>query len=562
MPTDTRTSQGPGPDGRTGAAASAGANRLDRIWQRAYAAKDRADLVALYRDWATSYDEDHLTVGFRGHETAAATLARYAPFATVTSVLDAGAGTGAAGEALRKLGYRNLTGIDLSPAMLEQARKKGVYRHLAEADLGLPLDSFPCSSFDAAILVGVFSYGQAPAHALDEIVRLVKPGGVVVFTLRVDFFEQDAMGVRTKMEELDRSQAWKLLEITGPAPYLPNKDPDALFRVWCYRVLETKSPPVDEEFAAVVRTAFMSESPIKRIDHSFIWNSMASRLYDLYTECPEYYLTDAELEILAGNAAEILDDDELVVELGCGSAKKISVLLEAAVARDDDRVPTYTPVDVSIGALEATKAEIDARFAGRIEVVPRCGRFDDVLASTPTDRAKLVLCFGGSIGNLETLPETVKFLETIRARMTADDRFVVGTDLHKDEAVLRAAYEAGARNRAFFLNMIRRINRELGANFDLDAFHQHSPYEADPPYEGIATRCVQLRLVTDRPQAAYVSSMHMEVQLAAGDAVQVGTSRKFRVEDIERLGELAGLRLRRQWFDARRYFALNEFVPA
>lgn len=534
--------------------------RLGRIWNKAYSATTREDLLRLYEEWAETYDADHDAIGFFGHRTAAGIVAKYTPFATVANVLDAGCGTGAAGSALHSLGFENLTGIDLSREMLARAADKQVYRHVAQADLGQPIDSFPCNYFDAAVLVGVFSYGQAPAHALDEIVRLVKPGGVVAFTMRLDFFEQDAMSVRSKMEELDQSHAWKLLETTEPEQYLPKSDPDAMFRVWCYRVLETKTPPVDEEFAAAVREAFMSDSPVKRIDHAFIWNSVASRLYDRYTECPEYYLTDCEVEILSRNAAEILGEERLLVELGCGSAKKISELLDAAVADRSGRSATYTPVDVSQGALDATKTEVEARFGDRVDIVPRCGRIDEVLASIPVDQSKLIVFFGSSIGNLETLEGTVAFLETIRDRMTTADRFVVGIDLHKDEAILRAAYEAGPANRSFFLNMIRRMNRELGANFDLDAFRQASPYEPDPPFRGLETRSVQLRLVTDQPQQAYVSSMHMEVSMNAGDSVQVGTSRKFRPEDIERLGRLAGLRMQRQWFDARRYFSLSEFV--
>ncbi|MCA8957792.1 MAG: L-histidine N(alpha)-methyltransferase [Planctomycetes bacterium] len=534
------------------------AARLERIWNKAYAASTRDDLLQLYSEWAETYDADHEAIGFFGHRTAAQLLAKFTPFAEVARLLDAGCGTGAAGEALWPLGYRSITGIDLSREMLARARQKGVYRHLIQGDLGLPLDPFPCSHFDAAVLVGVFSFGQAPAHTLDEIVRLVKPGGVVVFTMRVDFFEQDGMGVRTKVEELDRAHAWKLLEVTEPEQYLPNKDPHALFRAYCYRVLETKSPPVDEDFAAAVRKAFMDAAPVKRIDHSFIWNTVASRLYDRYTECPEYYLTDAEVEILEQNAAAILDRGSLLVELGCGSAKKVAHLLDAVP--DDGSGFVYTPVDVSQGALDATKAEVDERFAGRIEVVPRCGRFDEILASIPRQQDKLIVFFGSSIGNFETLEQTVGFLATVRNRMTTSDRLVVGIDLDKDESILRAAYQAGPRNRSFFLNMVRRINNELGGNFDLAAFQQDSPYEADPPHRGLRTKCVQLRLMTRRPQDVYISSMHMEVHLDEGDSVQVGTSRKFQAREIARLAELAGLRLTRQWFDRQRYFSLNELV--
>ncbi|MEZ5990252.1 MAG: L-histidine N(alpha)-methyltransferase [Planctomycetota bacterium] len=514
--------------GRPPASGAESTSHLEEIWRRAYGARTREDLERLYRDWAASYDEDHEAVGFFGHRTAAAALARYTPFPDVAAVLDAGAGTGAAGQALHELGYRNLWGLDLSAAMLDEARHKGVYRHLARADLGFPLDEYPSSHFDAAIMVGVFSFGQAPAWTLDEILRLVRPGGVVVFTMRVDFFEQDAMGVRSKMEELTRGHAWKLLELSDPAPYLPNKEPDAEFRVWTYRVLETKTPPVDEAFAHAVRDALASDTPVKRIDHAFIWDSTASRLYDRYTECPGYYLTDAEVEILERDAGEILDDERLLVELGCGSARKISCLLEAAVGSRPGEALTYVPVDVSEGAVEATRAEVEARFGDRVRVVPRWGRFDEVLASVPLDEDKLLTFFGGSLGNLETLDETVAFLGTIRDRMAGADRFVVGIDLDKDDRVLHDAYEAGPANRSFFLNMVRRINESLGANFDLGAFRQHSPVEAEPDFHGIRSRCVQLRLVTDRAQEVYVSRLHLDVHLDAGDAIQVGTSRKFR----------------------------------
>ncbi|MCA8968739.1 MAG: L-histidine N(alpha)-methyltransferase [Planctomycetes bacterium] len=535
-------------------------DHLDKMWTRAYAAKSKKDLTELYDDWADSYDEDHATIGFFGHRTAARMLARYTPFAEVAYVLDAGCGTGAAGEALHSIGFRNLSGIDLSREMLAKAKQKRLYNHLSQADLSQPIDTFPCNHFDAAVLVGVFSYGQAPAHALDEIVRVVKPGGTITLTMRVDFFEQDAMGVRSKLEELDNEHAIKLLEATEPELYLPKKDPSALFRVWCYRVLETKTPPVDETFAAAVQHAFLGAGHEHRIDHSHIWNRVGSRLYDRYTECPSYYLTDSEVAILEQNATDILVQDRVLIELGCGSAKKVSHLLSAAIERNESEPLTYIPIDVSQGALESTKRDIDARFGTAIDVQPRCGRFDDVLASIPVEPSKLIVFFGSSIGNLENLEATVEFLRGIRDRLSPRDRFLVGMDLHKDEEVLKGAYEAGPPNHSFFLNMIRRMNRELGGNFDLSSFRQESPYIAEEPCRGIKTSTVKFRLVTERAQDVYLASMHMEVHLDEGDSIQVGTSRKFRHEDIARLGAAAGLRLERQWFDDRQWFSMNEFV--
>lgn len=534
-------------------------DHLARIWQRAYRAKTRTDLEELYADWAATYDADHDSIGFFGHRRAAEVLARYVPSPAVAQVLDAGCGTGAAAEALRPLGFGNLSGIDLSAEMLARAEQKNLYRFLQQVDLGLPLDTFPCSHFDAAVLVGVFSFGQAPAHTLDEIVRLVKPGGVVVFTMRTDFFETDAMGVRSQMEQLDLEHSWKLVEMTDPEQYLPKKDPEAMFRVWCYRVLETKVPPVDEHFAEAVRVALSDPDPVKPIAHSFIWNPVGSRLYERYTDCPDYYLTDTEIEILDAEAEAILGDAELLIELGCGSAKKVSRLIQAAQDRVGSKLLTYTPVDISAGALESNTNEIRDRFGAGIQLEPRCGRIEDVLASIPVDARKLIVFFGGSIGNLEDLEQTVVFLRGIRERMSPQDRLLIGMDLDKDPAVLRAAYEAGEPNRTFFLNMIRRINHELGGNFDLAAFRQASPYLEDAPYEGIQTRSVRFRLINERPQHAYIQALHMEVEMAAGEAIQVGNSRKFRQEEIQRLAELAGLDLRQRWLDGREYFALCEF---
>jgi len=534
--------------------------RLERIWKRAYGARTQQDLLDLYADWAESYDADHETIGFFGHETASRMLARYTSFPDVINVLDAGAGTGAAGQALTKMGYENITAVDFSMEMLERAAKKGIYRDLFQADVGKPLDQFPSSHFDACILVGVFSYGQAPAHALDEVLRVVKPGGIVVFTMRTDFHEEDAMGVRSRMDALASSGAWRLLEATKPKQYLPRKDPDAMFRVWCYRVLPGKTPAVPEAFAGAVREAFATELPVKRLDHCYIWNSQASRLYNAYTEVPGYYLTRCEEEILRNNAAEIAGEEPLIVELGCGSARKIRHLLEAAMADRKTGTPTYVPIDLSAGALAATRRAVVEMFDDEVPVEPLRGHFNKVLPGFRADEAKALFFFGSSIGNIETIEETIRFLSTIRAILQPGERIVFGADLHKSEEVFRKAYEAGPANRSFFLNMLRRINDELGGNFELDAFRQFSPYEDEGSHEGIRSRCVNLRLVTEIPQDVYLSKLDIEIRLDAGDSVQVGTSRKFTEEDIAKLAEKSGLRLARQWFDEKRWFSVNELV--
>jgi L-histidine N-alpha-methyltransferase len=536
--------------------------RRERIWRRAYAARSPEDLRALYADWARTYDEDHAAIGFIGHEVTADLLARYVSNPDVRPILDAGAGTGAAGRALHARGFRNLTGVDLSAEMLEVARQQGVYRQLFQVDLGEPIDRFPAAQFHAAVLVGVFSYGQAPAHALDEVVRLVETGGLIAFTVRDDFFEADAMGLRSRCRELEERSVLRLLEVGPSLPYLPKKDPDATFHVRVYRVLEADDAIAKDAFREAVGKAAQNADGVLRLDHAFIWNSTASRLYNRYTRRPEYYLTDCEEEILRGYAPQILGDRRTLVELGCGSARKIRPLLEVAVA--DPRTPVvYEPIDVSEGALESTADEVRALFGDSVDVRPLHGMFDEVLARISGEDGKLVLFFGSSIGNLESVADTVTFLRGLRARLRRSDRLVVGVDLHKDEDELLAAYNAGAENLSFFLNMVRRINDELGADFDLGAFRLGSTYrQEEPSLDGVSSWSVDLRVVSTARQHVYIRELDLEFVMEPGHAVQVGTSRKYRSSDIRKLAELAGFDCSRQWFDRRGSFSLNELRPA
>jgi len=542
-------------------------SHIEQIWKRAYAARTKDDLRGLYADWAESYDADHESVGFFAHRVAAATLARHITHRDFARVLDAGAGTGAAGQALHELGFRELAAVDLSEEMLERARAKEVYRAAVVADLSLPIDAFPAASFDAAVLVGVFSYGQAPAETLDEIVRLVRPGGVVAFTMRTDFFEQDPMGIRRRMEALESAGSWSLIEITEPEAYLPGKDPTARFRVWCYRVTGGPQVSAPDGFEDAVREAFEEQGRVKKIDHAWIWDSTASRLYDRYTRTDGYYLTDCEEEILRERGDEICGDEPLIVELGCGSARKILHVLRARLARSEESEGgagplAYMPIDVSPGALRSTSAEVGRVFGERLEVTPREGLFEDVLPSIPEGTRKLVFFFGSSIGNIDTVEETVTFLRRLRERLRPGDRLVVGIDLHKDEDVLERAYNEEESCRSFFAHMLRRINLQLGADFDPRVFELASTYEVEPPHRGVRARRMNLRIAPREPQHTLVRELGIEVHLDPGQPVQVGISRKFEPRAIGDLAALGGFRLGHQWFDSKRWFSLNELVPA
>lgn len=200
--------------------------------QWVYSSRNNRELAERYDRWAKDYDADlEQDFGWRGPQHTAEFFANYVPKGA--RILDAGAGTGVMGEVLVKLGYHNLVAMDLSRGMLEEARKKKVYRELHQMMMGEPLD-FTTGSFDAVVSVGVLTVGHAPASSLDELVRITKPGGYVVFTLRPDVYENN--GFKEKQAMLESEGKWKFMEVSEKFQPLPKGEPNVYHQVWIYQV--------------------------------------------------------------------------------------------------------------------------------------------------------------------------------------------------------------------------------------------------------------------------------------------------------------------------------------
>ena len=199
--------------------------------QWVYAAKNNQELEARYEEWAPQYDRDLSEFEWTSPRIAVEMLTRYAP--QEAKILDVGAGTGLVGECLIDAGYRDLQAIDLSPGMLKVARQKNIYGNLWQMILGERL-SFASDTFDAVIGVGVFSTGHAPVHAFDELVRITRSGGHIVFSLKTDVYEQAGFGEH--LGNLEAAGNWTLIERSKPFHPLPKGEPDVVHRVWVYRV--------------------------------------------------------------------------------------------------------------------------------------------------------------------------------------------------------------------------------------------------------------------------------------------------------------------------------------
>ena len=310
-----------------------------------------------------------------------------------------------------------------------------------------------------------------------------------------------------------------------------------------------------DSLASAVRAGLTAKP--KRLPCRFFYDREGSRFFEAICELPEYYLTRAELEILAGHVAEVVTRfpcGATLIELGSGSAAKTRLLIGRFLDRDGRL--RYIPVDISRTMLEASARALLDDFP-RLEILAVAGEYQEALAHLPADvgRPKLILWLGSNIGNLDR-PEAVEFLRRLRDLTASEDRLLVGIDLRKDRRVLEAAYDdAQGVTAQFNRNILARINRELGGEFDLRLFRHRARYDED------AGR-IEMYLVSEVPQTVRITSLDLAVRFEAGEAIHTENSYKYSLGEIDETAAAAGLRVECQWLDRERRFSLNLFVTA
>ncbi len=311
---------------------------------------------------------------------------------------------------------------------------------------------------------------------------------------------------------------------------------------------KSSAPPTGKRFAEDVR-AGLSASP-KYLPCVYFYDARGSLLFERITQLPEYYLTRAEREIIGERASEIaalLRGPVQVVELGSGTSSKTVTLLEALLPVTGD--VTYLPIDVCEDVLEASAASLSDAVPG-VEVRPICGRYKEGLGSIAEGVQVLLLWLGSSIGNLDR-DAAASFLVSLRDRLCAGDRMLIGIDLAKAPRVLKAAYDDSAGVTAEFnLNLLRRINHELGGEFDLDRFRHVALWNPD---EGR----IEMYLESSCCHEVLISSLGMTAAFAAGERIHTENSHKYTLGEIEELCRRAKLTIERQWFDSERMFSLQ-----
>ncbi|MGX4688264.1 L-histidine N(alpha)-methyltransferase [Streptomyces sp. JNUCC 63] len=284
----------------------------------------------------------------------------------------------------------------------------------------------------------------------------------------------------------------------------------------------------------------------KSLPPKWFYDAHGSELFERITELPEYYPTRAERGILAGRAAEIAAalPARTLIELGSGSSEKTRYLIDALTG-----LRTYVPVDVSDTALEQAGRALAAERPG-LHVHALIADFTAGLTLPGTPGPRLLAFLGGTIGNL--LPaERAAFLAQVRALLAPGDALLLGTDLVKDEDVLVRAYDdAAGVTAAFNKNVLNVVNRELGADFEPDAFDHVALWDSGNEW-------IEMRLRSRTAQTVKVPALDLAVDFAAGEELRTEVSAKFRKEGVKEELAAAGLELARWWTDGEKRFALS-----
>jgi L-histidine N-alpha-methyltransferase len=292
----------------------------------------------------------------------------------------------------------------------------------------------------------------------------------------------------------------------------------------------------------------LTQTP-KSLPPKWFYDSVGSDLFDQITRLPEYYPTRAEAQILRARSAEIAaaSGADTLVELGSGTSEKTRMLLDAL--RDSGSLRRFIPFDVDAGVLNAAGAAIQREYPG-IEIDAVCGDFEEHLDEIPRVGRRLVAFLGSTIGNLTPGPRA-DFLSALSDTLQPGDSLLLGTDLVKDVGRLVCAYDDSAGVTAKFnSNVLAVVNRELDADFDLDAFEHVARWNAEEER-------IEMWLRATSAQRVHIAELDLAVDFAVGEQMLTEVSCKFRPDGVEAELAAAGLRRTHWWTDPAGDFGLS-----
>lgn len=307
---------------------------------------------------------------------------------------------------------------------------------------------------------------------------------------------------------------------------------------------------LNQEFAEDVRKG-LSADP-KHLPSKYFYDEQGSKLFQEIMQLNEYYLTNCEFEVLTKDKnsffslfSQSVDCFEMV-EFGAGDGLKTKVLLEHFLQQEIDF--RYLPVDISRDALEGLVQDLGNAFPD-LQVEGVCDDYFNALEKLKLDSntRKIVLFLGSNLGNFSPM-EADKFLKTIADNLNSGDMLLIGLDLKKNPlTVLKAYNDTQGVTRAFNFNLLQRMNKELGANFDIDSFCHFPVY--DPASGGAKSY-----IMSTQKQEVYIKKLDQAFEFEAWEAIHTETSHKYTPYMINRMAEKAGFEVVQNFYDHRDYF--------
>ena len=320
-------------------------------------------------------------------------------------------------------------------------------------------------------------------------------------------------------------------------------------------------PAFNQEFAEDITLGLSAKS--KYLKPKYFYDNTGSELFEEICRQPEYYLTRTEASILRTYSPTIArmqrNDSIAIIELGSGSSLKTRILLQAFLGTNQKSI-CYYPVDISHSILQNTVNMLSNEFPN-LQIVGLPADFlegidkaNQLISHKNISAEKIIVFLGSSIGNFEC-KETELFLKVLAGKLNEDDSLLIGFDLHKSEKILSAAYNDSAGITAKFnLNILHRINKELGGEFDSSLFEHHAFYNKD-------NRRIEMHLVSTCKQHVHIREIDKTVDFELGESIHTENSYKYTLKQIDTLAKRCNLKVKKHFTDPNYWFDLAVFKP-
>jgi len=303
----------------------------------------------------------------------------------------------------------------------------------------------------------------------------------------------------------------------------------------------------------------LSSQP-KHLSSKYFYDDEGSRLFQEIMKLPEYYLTRAELEIFQTQSAEIFEafgaENEPfdLIELGAGDGTKTSLLIDQFLKQNADF--NYVPIDISSEALNFLTEKFAREFPD-LSIRPEHGDYFRTLETFKenSNRKKIILFLGSNIGNFSE-EQALSFFGHLHEVMNPQDLFFIGFDLHKNpKTILRAYDDANGVTAKFNINLLKRINRELGANFNTEEFSHYASYH---PTE----RAARSFLISQKAQSVYIEALDQTFEFQQWEPIFMEISQKYGVRMIQNLAENSGFEIVKNFFDSNNFYTDSLWKPS